>query len=534
MNIVKNDKVLVVDDNPIDLALLKVHLENMGLRPLLAQDSRSAIETAIKEQPILILLDKVMPDVDGFEICKKLKTDMRTSAIPVIFISADEQLSDKVAGLNIGAIDYITKPFDPSELKARIGIVRQMIELQKKLLSLANTDELTGMLNRRRFFDILEREILQGKIEGKPLALMILDIDNFKKINDTYGHPEGDMILKKMGQIFEENLYPLDVSCRWGGEEFTILLPRTSPENSVRVAEKLRKIIDNYQWQVSDKYISVTVSIGLANLGSENITDSSGLIKKADDALYAAKRSGKNCVITAEQLDAQEQVPQPRDRDYNELQAKISSLREQLRTHVFKTISALTKTMDIASNDTYLSLHGENVMVYADAIAEELGLSSELRERIATSARLHDFGKISIPSEILQKDSPLTQEDWATIKKHPAVSVDILSSVGLFDMELNIIRHHHENFDGTGYPDGLKGKEIPIGARIITVADTFDAITSDRYYRPAQTIEYAIDEIIACSRSQFDPEVVNAFQSAYQKHKQGWPLSKKESLVNTV
>lgn len=534
MDIVKNNKVLVVDDNPIDLVLLKVHLEKMGLIPLLVQESRLAIETAIKEQPVLILLDKVMPGVDGFETCKRLKSDMRTSAIPVIFISADEQLSDKVAGLNLGAIDYITKPFDPGELKARIGIVLQMIELQRKLLSLANTDELTGMLNRRCFFDILEREILQAKIEGNSLSLMILDIDNFKKINDTYGHPEGDKILKKMGQIFKENLYPLDVSSRWGGEEFTILLPRISPENSVKVAEKLRKIIDNYQWEVSGKYISVTVSIGLANFGSENITDSNDLIKKADDSLYAAKRNGKNCVITAEQLDDREQVPRPKDRDYNELQTKISSLRKQLRTHVFNTIFALAKTMDIASNDTYLSLHGENVRSYADSIAEELGLSPELRERIATSARLHDFGKISIPSEILQKDSPLTQEDWAIIKKHPGVGVDILSSVGLFDLELKIIRHHHEDFDGTGYPDGLKGKEIPIGARILAVSDAFDGITSDRYYRPAQTIEYAIDKITACSKGQFDPEVVDAFQMAYQKHKQDWPLSKKECLVNTV
>ena len=170
-------------------------------------------------------------------------------------------------------------------------------KLEKKQTHMANTDELTDLVNRRHFFEILEREVLQAKIRRTSLALMMLDIDNFKNINDTYGHLGGDEILKLIGQILQTNVYSLDVVARYGGEEFVVLLPSTSSTKAYHAAEKLRKIVEQFQWKISDKQISVTISIGLVNIDSNNLQDTYELIEKADEALYIAKRSGRNCVI---------------------------------------------------------------------------------------------------------------------------------------------------------------------------------------------------------------------------------------------
>ncbi len=530
----KKRKILAIDDNQPNLILLRTHLEQMGLSALTAIDALQGIELAINQHPDLILLDIMMPGIDGFEACKRLKSDTRTSSIPVIFVSSKDQPCDKIAGLEMGAIDYITKPFNKGELMARISLVLQMIEMQEKLLSLANTDELTGLANRRSFIDILEREILQARISGNDLSAMILDLDHFKSINDTYGHLGGDAILKQMGKILQENIYPLDVAARYGGEEFIILMPATSFEKAAQAAERLRSIIDRWQWKISNQSVSVTTSIGFVSVDPNNFIDSNDLIEKADAALYAAKKRGRNCVIGWSQINPDEDLEQSESREYREMQAKVSSLARQLQSHAKGTISAFAKTIDLALNDPYLLHHADNVQIYAVAIAEEMGLSAELIERIHTAALLHDLGKISIPKNILGKTSPLTEQERYIITKHSEAAAKILAPLTFFKHELSIIKHHHENYDGTGYPGGLKGKEIPIGARILRVADTFDSITSDRIYSNAQSKEAAAKEIDAYSGIYFDPDVVEAFQRTVELHKEDWPLFPKKHLVVSV
>ena len=189
---------------------------------------------------------------------------------------------------------------------------------------------------------------------------------------------------------------------------------------------------------------------------------------------------------------------------------------------------------NIAAKDPYTEHHAENTRIYAIAIAEQMKLSEELKNRIEFAAILHDIGKISVPDQILQKNGPLSEDEKRTIEQHPAVSVEILEPFGVFSHELPLIRQHHERFDGKGYPDGLKSREITLGARILAVADVFDAITSDRPYRLAKSCEQALKEIAECSGSQFDPEVVEAFQKAYEKHKEEWPLFNSDSLVSLL
>jgi len=526
----KSRKILVVDDNWDNLLLLEAQLHRMGLKSILANHAQKAIETAISEQPDLILLDVMMPDLNGFEACQRLKADNRTSSIPIIFISARADTIDKITGLELGAIDYITKPFNLGELRARIGVVLRIIELQEKNLALANYDELTGLINRRHFFELFKREILQAKMKSHVMALMLLDVDHFKSINDTYGHLAGDVILKQTGKILRENLYPLDVAARYGGEEFTVLMPDTSLDKAKKAAERLRGIIDRWQWVVSDNPLSVTISIGLVALDPNHIIDSRDMVGKADAALYAAKHKGRNCVVCWNETDTEaDEAAEPKSQDYHELQTKISSLTRELRTQAMGTVSALEKAMSLAIRDPYLEHHAKHVQVYATAIAREMNLSAELTGRIGTAALLHDLGKMGMPSYLFSKTTALTKEELHIIRQHPSASTQILAPLGIFYHELQIIRHHHERFDGTGYPDGLQGRQIEIGARVVTVADVFDAITSDHLHRKSQSFETALKDIREGSGTQFDPEVVEAFMKACEKHKLQWPLARLDS-----
>jgi diguanylate cyclase (GGDEF)-like protein len=522
----KQRKILVIDDSQTNLILLKAHLNSMGLVVLLAESAAEGIKTAVDQKPDVILLDVMMPEIDGFETCRRLKADVRTSSIPVIFVSAKDESEDKISGLKLGAIDYVTKPFNKGELQARIGIVLQMIELQERLLLLANTDELTGLANRRHFFEILEREILQAKIRGGSVAVMMFDIDHFKNVNDNFGHLSGDRILRQIGKILNENIYPLDIAARYGGEEFVVLMPGMPVEIATQRADKLRLIIDKYYWEVSNQPISVTCSVGVTVFDGADAADPYDLIRGADDALYAAKHRGRNCVVSYDQVNPDEQLQRHQNEDFHELQAKISSLAQQIRTQTLATITAFAKA--VIAKGSYFACHAENVKVYATEIARQMEMSQSLIEQLQTAAMLHDLGKIVVPNDILCKKTSLTEEERRIIERHPIVSAEILAPIGLFNQEVIIIRHHHENFDGTGYPNGLVGKNIPIGSRILAVANSFDAMTSKHWNIHPESADEAIGEIISFAGSQFDPEVVEAFRSACAENHNAWPLAQKQ------
>jgi HD-GYP domain-containing protein (c-di-GMP phosphodiesterase class II) len=308
-------------------------------------------------------------------------------------------------------------------------------------------------------------------------------------------------------------------------------MPGTSPVKAAQAAARLRKIIDNNRWKIGDQEISITASIGLANTDSYNLTTSYDLVEKADAALYAAKRRGRNCVVCWDEITTKTEPEINEDRIYHELQSKVTSLSRQLKSHALGTITALTKALDLVVKDPYVIQHSNNVKTYSRARAEELGLSTELCERIGTAALLQDLGTIAIPEYIIKKKIPLTEEEVKMIHQHPSTATKILEPVGIFNLELSIIKNHHERYDGSGYPNGLKGREIPIGARILAVADAFDAMTTERPHCGEKSGEDAMNEILSCSGTQFDEEVVNALKHAFEKHKKEWPLALHKSGV---
>lgn len=524
--------ILVIEDNPadrrfIELSLTKgVQASTFAIKT--ADRLADGLESLSKGNFDLLLLDLGLPDSQGLETIDKVRE--ANANIPIVVLTGLDKEDAGIDAIKRGAMDYVIKPFSPSGLRTRIGIVLQIIELQNKLRDFAHVDQLTGLSNRHYFFSVLERELMNVRLKNTTLSLMMMDVDHFKSINDTYGHVIGDTILKQVGQILRENLYPMDIAARYGGEEFIIALPGTTAKQAYKAGERLRKIIDRWHWKVRDQEVSITVSTGITVVNSANLISIQNAIEKADNALYAAKCRGRNCVICWSDTNDGIYKQQSESREYREIQHKVISLSRQLRAFTFGTINTLTKAMNEVIKDPYMMKHGENVKEYAIAIAEEMGVSDELKERIGTAALLADLGKIGIPLYILKKTTALIEEERRIIEQHPIITEKILEPTGSFDLELKIIRHHHENFDGTGYPDRLKGKEIPIGARIILAAEAFDSMTSEHAHKSAKSGEDAIEEIRLNAGTQFDPDVAEAIEKAYEKNASIWPLAKNQNL----
>ncbi|MGA2581929.1 MAG: diguanylate cyclase [Tepidisphaeraceae bacterium] len=289
-------RVLIIDDSRDIHELVIASLAGEGVEILSAFDGKSGLETARGTPPDLILLDVNMPDLDGFEVCQRLKTENLTSSIPVIFLTVAASTAEKVKALEFGGVDYITKPFDPAELRARARSALRTKFLIDQLAQRAKIDGLTGLWNRAFFEERLEAELSLARRTGRPVACMILDIDFFKQINDGYGHTAGDVALRALAQSLRANSRIEDVVCRFGGEEFIVLCPNTDSSAAMIAAERLRRIVAAMTPRCGGATIRMTCSIGVADIATSG---ESNLVNAADKALYEAKSGGRNQVCCA-------------------------------------------------------------------------------------------------------------------------------------------------------------------------------------------------------------------------------------------
>jgi len=370
-----------------------------------------------------------------------------------------------------------------------------------------------------------------------------MDLDRFKFVNDFYGHLEGDLVLQRVGHILETNCRRSDVVARYGGDEFVILMPETNMDHARQLALKLRG------WVSADPLLrekNISASFGIACYPLHGSSPQE-LIQVADASMYLSKHQGGNTVSTADHFDPNEAKKWKRDvleaylgvtlkrlfstgpEAFEEIYQRLTQFTESLAATesssskpsaaaqgphalpqaVLDTVTSLAFAID--AKDHYTQGHSQKVSAYAALIAEALGMTDIEVEEIRLGAVLHDIGKVGIPENILNKSGPLNPDEWETMKSHVQFGAKILEPLTPLAHIREMVLHHHEFFDGSGYPEGLVGEKIPLGARIIAVADAYDTITSDRTYKKSRFAAEALSELERCANAQFDSKTVEVF-----------------------
>jgi diguanylate cyclase (GGDEF)-like protein/putative nucleotidyltransferase with HDIG domain len=426
------------------------------------------------------------------------------------------------------------------------GALHHALTLQKAREQ-AVTDGLTGVKTHRYLMESLSAEWKRSTRASRPFCLLLADLDRFKFVNDFFGHLEGDLVLKRVGRILEQNCRSSDVVARYGGDEFVILMPESDIEQSRQLAEKLRACL------FSDSFLrskNVTASLGIASFPTDGSTPQE-LIQIADASMYLSKHQGGNAVSTTGHLDPDEARQWKRDvleaylgvtlkrlfstgpEAFAEIRRRLEQFshslpaeappgadgkpgaRPVLAPAVMETVTSLALAID--AKDPYTQGHSPKVANYAALIAEGLGLQEEEIEQIRLGGMLHDLGKVGVPEAILNKSGPLDPDEWEVMKEHVQFGHKLLEPLQPLAEVRAMVLHHHEMFDGSGYPEGRAGEEIPLGARIIAIADAYDTITSDRTYKKARPAQAALAELERCANAQFDPELVRIFTAAIRE-----------------
>lgn len=292
-------KILIIDDSADALDVAKVRLAKEGLDILCAEGGVAGLEVARRENPDLILLDLDMPDMSGFDVCRALKADMELCMIPVLFLSGSGTAEDKVKGLDLGAVDYIAKPFDTFELRARVRAALRTKHLQDLLIEHAHIDPLTGLPNRRALMERLRYHWARIERYGGQLSFIMADIDHFKRVNDVHGHQIGDKMLQEVADVIAQQCREVDLPARYGGEEFAIVIPDETTSGAARLAGRCREEIAKVRVAANGETVAVTASFGVAD--ANNLPSLEALMKQADEALYRAKQAGRNLVRSCEE-----------------------------------------------------------------------------------------------------------------------------------------------------------------------------------------------------------------------------------------
>jgi len=399
-------------------------------------------------------------------------------------------------------------------------LARRLENAFEKLAYISKTDELTGLANRRHFEEVLECFYFQARRYNRPLSIIVMDIDFFKAVNDAGGHPAGDEVLKRVSAAIEDACRKADLPSRFGGDEFAVLLPETAACDAEAVAVRISETIRSHPVQAGGMEVNVTVSMGVVDLNAGEMDGPGAMMGLADRALYVAKERGRNLIVQAHDLHAG-----TGGAGHNEtgkidvLSKKLAGLDDRFK-ELF--IQAFDEVMEILQRrDPHMADHTRKVQHYATLIAREMELPDRVIKRIEVAAVMHDIGMVAMPDIILLCPTALDDVQTQVMRRHPLLSVRIMERMEFLEQEIPAVRYHHERYDGKGYPEGIAGASIPLTARILAVADAFDAITSPRTFRNSKGCAEALGEIRLGSGTQFDPTVVSAFMAVADRLGEG-------------
>ncbi len=397
------------------------------------------------------------------------------------------------------------EPFEDDEtamlesIGVEVGTAMENARLYGAALKAADRDSVTGLLNHRAVHQRLDDEFQRAQHQDRPLSVIMMDLNNFKLFNDTYGHPVGDQVLKRVARALESECRKPGILARYGGDEFIAVLPDTDEPKAMVLAQRLSERMnrEGFQGSSDSTTVPISLSFGVASY-PEDCTNRFELVTIADRNLYQAKVSDSGIMGTTES-----------QRTHRALRSEGS----------FDVLDAMVTAVD--NKDRYTRRHSEDVTEYALWIAEELGYSEGTQRVIRIGGLLHDVGKIGVPEDILRKPGKLSNEEYETMKRHTQLGALIVGGVSGMESIIDIVKSHHERWDGKGYPDGLAGEDIPLLGRLLAVADALSAMTTDRPYRRGFPWEKAVEEIRKGIETQFDPEMAKAFLAVAAKGRPG-------------
>lgn len=380
------------------------------------------------------------------------------------------------------------------QLQSQYG---ELQTLQERTREMADTDMLTGLSNHGHFQEHLKSEVARALHDGESLAIIMLDLDHFKNVNDEFGHQKGDDVLGIVGKMLSEEKRSVDYAARYGGEEFVVVMPGVSGEAAVELADRLRQRLKNAAGEMGLTPDYIGGSFGVSDLPGCG-TDARSLVAAADSALLFAKRRGRDRVAYFLDLSQTELE----EGDMHRLHSRLSGAS-------LDTIRALAEAVD--ENDEYSGKESALLTSIAGKMAARLGLDRDGANALELATKLHDIGKVGIPGTILRKKEKLTPDELAIVRRHPEFGQEILQEAKQMQDLISAILYHHERWDGDGYPEKLQGEQIPLMARVVAIIDAYRAMRCDRPYRKALSVTQAIAELRDGAGSQFDPGLVELF-----------------------
>lgn len=414
-----------------------------------------------------------------------------------------ERLTQAVDEGALAAIDT-GRIADPRLRQAFRGLADRVADTWR----LATIDPLTGIANRQAVLTRVDDELTRAARYRSSLSVLLVDLDHFKRLNDAYGHEAGDVVLRHVGQLLAKNVRAVDLAGRYGGEEFLVVLPETDPDAAAALAEKLRRVVAGSEVRLpGGESVTVTLSAGVAG-GPGEVLRSDALVRDADAAMYSAKALGRDQVYVFRETGDEDTV-------------RRSPIRPEARSHALDVgrdaMAAAQEALlrSLAGRPSWAGKPSTLIAEASVAMARAIELPDAELDRIRTASLLHDLGKLAIPDEILAKPGDLAAAEWRVVTEHPKIGQVVLEQAGALRDAATIVLHHHEWYDGRGYPHGLGGGDIPVGARIVSIVDAYEAMIGGRPYRDAITHRAALVELRRQAGVQFDPELVEVFAALF-------------------
>ncbi len=516
--------ILLVDDDSANQDDIKRVLKDLDLNVIIAESTTEVPDLTRKHDFALILFGVTPSNLTPFETAIDLDKNETTRYIPIIFQAKSEHINDLLEkGYAAGGVDFLHKPVRPTPLLAKVKVFLSLNARQQQLVFATATiqkqnlkleerairDSLTGLFNHNYLQEQLAREVSLARRYGTPLSVFMLDLDFFKEVNDSCGHPFGDYVLKEFAERVQKDLRGSDIFGRYGGEEFLIILPSIDKKQAGIVAEKIRKKIASSVFANSRHSRYVTVSIGVySGFGSE--TESAGVvIDCVDNALYRAKAEGRNRVCHFKPSGGHHGgvVDHISDMIGMAQKSQLAATIEKSRAMTLASFEAMVH----AQTREYEMLADRNLLFtkVLDRLAEQLNLPDQLIHSFRRAIKLHDLFRCYIYDSSLGIDGPLSDLQEEVVLDQPLMLRELTTMFDLFASERVILYAHHELFDGSGYPDGLKGNEIPMAARIFTLVDSFVAMVAPVTGKVGKNREEAEEELRKFSGIQFDPFLVD-------------------------